>query len=600
MLCEIPVRDSRPTPKRQMTANLPYFHVRDGVYQYERRVPLCVQRDRPLYEARFQSRPLFRRSLRTKRLDEATRAYQAAHHAFETLIAPVASTSMPVPLVQTGTTPSRMVTDHDLVAIATRYAALTAEPFETLHRRANVSATAAAELTRQGSDLELDAEAIQEALRSRDSDPSALVLQPVTEAALLIAEHNFFAPEGSEHRGAVIGAVRNGIEQGYRRVGALSRGDVLPTLGSAVAPLKPVNTLTLSDAVDSYLTARKPPVKAMSETRLALRQFEQAVGRKSLAALTRDDVHRFVEFLSNQKVGGKTAGSVVRHLSEHSIRKRLRMLGSAVNHVRDRGLFDGENLIAGIKVAAYAKIADKAVMPAKRRLQVSELNAILSHPWFTGCASPSDTYRPGEHRLTGAEYWVPIVALFTGCRAAELGGLKVSEVMLDDPHPHIIVRDNEYRRTKSKRTRRVPLLDALITLGFPAYVEGIRSGGHDRVFPDWTARARKGAGDGDYPAWSNSGVIRAFNRQVIPTCLADKLPADARREVTFHSLRGAFKAMLAATNNVPPIIVDEVVGHAHSDLDGRYIGEVTYPAIRHCNYKGLYFKSISSTDTSVT
>ncbi|MHA0320332.1 hypothetical protein ACXY7D_18810, partial [Sphingomonas melonis] len=278
-------------------------------------------------------------------------------------------------------------------------------------------------------------------------------------------------------------------------------------------------------------------------------------------------------------------------LSEHSIGKRVRLLARAINHARDRGVFDGENVLSGIKVGAYTKQTDIAVMPAKRRLQVSEINAVLSHPWFTGCASATDTYSPGNHRLDGAEYWVPIVALFTGCRAGELGGLKVNEVVLDGPHPHFIIRNNEYRRTKSKRMRCVPILDALAELGFADYVERIREGGHDRVFPDWTARKRKGGGENDYPAWSNSGVIRAFNRQVIPATLGDKLPPDVRREVTFHSLRGAFKAMLAAANKVPSIIVNEIVGHCHSELDERYIGEVTieetYPVVRCCNYRDL-------------
>lgn len=570
-----------------MTATFPYIRDRDGVFQYERRVPLRVRQDRDLYEARFHSRPLFRRSLRTKQRQEAMLAYEAIDREFERLVAP----GHVVRVEQRRSVPTRMVTDHDLAAIVERYAQLTAQPFETLHRRANVDAAAAADLARLENDLELDAEAIRSAIRSREADPHAIVTQPMVEADHLIAEHQFFAPEGSETRGAIIGAVRTGLEQGYRRITALAEGSVLPGLGGAVAPLRPANPLTLADTVDRYLEARRPPVKAVSETRLALRQFEQVIGRKALAAVTRDDAHRFIEHLSNQKVGGKTVGSIVRHLSEQSIGKRVRLLARAVSHARDRGVFEGENVLSGIKVSAYTKQTDIAVMPAKRRLQVSEINAVLSHPWFTGCASATDIYNPGDHRLDGAEYWVPIVALFTGCRAGELGGLKVNEVVLDGPHPHFIIRNNEYRRTKSKRMRCVPILDALVELGFADYIERVRLGGHDRIFPDWTACKRKGGGENDYPAWSNSGVIRAFNRQVIPATLGDKLPPDVRREVTFHSLRGAFKAMLAATNKVPAIIVNEIVGHAHDEMNERYIGEVniedTYPAVKACHYRSL-------------
>jgi len=570
-----------------MTAILPYFHVRDGVYQYERRVPLGVQRDHSFYQARFGGRPLFRRSLRTKCKAKAALAWQAAHETFEALLArPVTSTAE-----ERTYAPLRAVTDHDLVAIAARYTALTVEPFESLHRRANVDEVAAAELARLESDLEIDGEAIKIAFRSRDANPTSCVMQPASEAAFVIAEHGFFAPEGSEFRGAIIGAIRNGLEQGYRRVSALSQGEALAMLGTAVAPVQPVNTMTLANAVNRYLTDRQPPVKAVSEMRLALSQFEQVVGRKSLAALTRDDARQFMAWLSEKKVGGRTKGSIVRHLSEQSIGKRVRMLSASINHARDRGLFSGDNVLSGCKVAAYAKSGDKAAMPVKRRLQVSELNAIFTHPWFVGCKSPSERYSPGTHRLKGAEFWVPIVALYTGCRAGELGGMKVSDVRLNDLHPHLVVRDNEYRRTKSRRARRVPILDALVAIGFPAYVESIRAGGHERLFPDWTARVRKGGGENDYPAWSNSTVIRAFNRTVIPVALGERLSPEARREVTFHSLRGAFKAMLAAGNNVTPVIVNAVVGHKNDDLDERYIGEATieetYPVVHAADFAGL-------------
>lgn len=570
-----------------MTATLPYIRERDGVFQYERRVPLRVQRDHALYAAEFQCRPLFRRSLRTKRIDEAAIAYHSAHGTFEAMIATPAALCRH----ETPHLPARIVTNEDLATIAERYAAITVAPFETMHRRANVSAAAADELARLESDLEMDGEAIKGSLRSREVDPTALVIQPATEAEILIAEQGFFAPLGSEYRGAIVGAVRNGIERGYKRVSALAQGEVLPTLGTAVAPLKPVSGLMIADAVERYVTDRKPTIKTISEIRLALRQFEQAVGCKSLAAITRSDAHNFVRFLSEQSVGGKTPGSIIRPLSEQSIIKRMQMLARAIDHMRDRGLFDGDNVLKGIKTTAYAKPVDKSVMPTKRRLQISELNAIFAHPWFTGCASPQDIYTAGNHRLKGAEFWAPIIALFTGCRAAELGGLKVNEVMIDDEFPHLIIRDNEYRRTKSKRTRRVPILDALIELGFATYLNGIRIAGHDRLFPDWSARTRKGSGEGDYPAWSNSTIIRSFNRHVIPSSLVDKLPTNARREVTFHSLRGAFKAMLVAGNRVSLSIANEIIGHSSSELDERYLGEITieetYPVVHSCTFKRL-------------
>lgn len=564
------------------------------MYQYERRVPLRIQRDARRFADLFGSRPLFRRSLRTKRTVDMFAAYAAAHSEFERLIADPRTTGGTVKRAELQ--PARIVTATDLEEIAARRADVTAKPFERQYRRANVDRDAAAELERMLYDLERDAEEAREAIRTRHSDKLSAFPKPDEEARCVARDAGYAAAEGSEEFAAIIGAVRAGMERGYKRISALIDGSAVPSLPDRqkVAP-SPLGG-TLADAVDDYLMARKPAPKTIAETRLALRQFEEVIGRKSLASITRSDARQFVQHLAKVQVGGKTPGSIVRPLSRQSIKKRLRILASAIYHARDSDQFQGDNPLAGLKIDNLIAPKDRTVMPDKRRLQISELNAIFAHPWFTGCKSATDTHTPGIHRLSGSEYWVPIVALMTGCRASELGGLALSEVRLTDAMPHFLIRPNEHRGTKNGRSRSVPILDALMELGFPAYVDRIRRSGATRLFPDWTAIKPAGAGPDAFPAWSNSKVIRAFNRTVIPWALADKLSIDARREVTFHSLRGAFKAMIGTTNNLPINVVHEVVGHAKSELDARYIGEVTieetYPQVRSLRYNGLVVPTV--------
>lgn len=573
-----------------LAAHVRYVRTRDGVFQYERRVPARVQRDTRRFSDAFDCKPLFRRSLHTKNEGDMFAAAQSVHDEFERLVSVQKSVEpMPRPAERT---PNRVVTAEDLESVAMRHSEVTAGVFEALHRRANVDPDAAAELARLEYDLERDAEDIKQALRGQGINDDCLVLKPVDEARHIVAEAGFAAPEGTDEFAAIIGAVRAGMEQGYQRIGAMLSGGAIPQLPQA-APAKAKEVgLTLAEAVGLYLEARKPAQKTVAETKLALRQFEATVGRKALAAITRQDAHLYVQSLAKHKVGGKTAGSIVRPLSEQSIGKRLRMLASAIYHARDSGQFHGDNPLANVRLSNFVKPKDRAIMPDKRRLKVSELNAIFSHPWFTGCKSPTDTHTAGTHRLSGSEYWVPVVAVLTGCRASELGGLKLSEVRLDDAMPHFLIRSNEYRRTKNGRSRCVPILDLLIELGFPAYVDKVRKAGATRLFPDWKAIKPAGGGDEAYPAWSNARIIRAFNRTVIPATLGDQLSTDARREVTFHSLRGAFKAMIGTTNNLPMNVVHEVVGHAKSELDERYIGEVTieetYPYLHSMKYKELF------------
>lgn len=578
------------TPRRhKLAAHVRYVRMRDGVFQYERRVPARVQRDRDRFQQSFGARPLFRRSLRTKDTVAMFDAARMAHSEFEALIAdPCAKKERPRALERVL---SRQVTNEDLAFVADRYASLTAAPFERLYRLADGNPHAATELERMEYELERNAEDIQASLRARNDDRSSSINRPATEALHIVAENGFAAPAGSEELGAIIGAVRSGMERGYRRIGSLMTGEASPSMPVARSEASNEPRLTLADAVDEYLATRQPAAKTVSETRLSLRQFESVVGRKSLSATTREDAHLFVRYLASRTVGGKTPGSIVRNLSEQSISKRLRMLGSAIYHVRDTGQFKGDNPLANIRLQNFVSAKDRSIMPDKRRFQVSELNAIFAHPWFTGCRSRSETHLSGDYRLTGAEYWVPVIAAFTGCRAAELGGMKLAEVRLDDDLPHFIVRPNEYRGTKNGRSRCIPILDALIELGFASYLDRIRSSGAVRLFPDWKAIKPAGGGDTAFPAWSNARVIRAFNRTVVPAALGDRLSRDARREVTFHGFRGAFKALIGTTNNLPMNVVHEVVGHAKSDLDARYIGEVTieetYPLVRALRYSGL-------------
>ncbi|RYG40732.1 hypothetical protein EON79_22095 [bacterium] len=133
-------------------------------------------------------------------------------------------------------------------------------------------------------------------------------------------------------------------------------------------------------------------------------------------------------------------------------------------------------------------------------------------------------------------------------------------------------------------------------MGFREYVERIAATGADRLFPDWESPKRTGDFDRDDAAWSNGRVIRAFNRTVIPAVLKDHLVDGARRAVTFHSLRGSLKSMLTHDGrNVNLNVINEVIGHAKSEMDQSYVGSIpiskTYPAIRSCRYEGLTLPS---------
>lgn len=584
-----------PSKEAQLAAAVRYVRKRGAVYQYERRVPERVKRNASLYAENFGSKPLFRRSLHTSDPVQMHLACVGVHQEFERKLAISSGITSSLHLKSEISLPAhRPVTQSDLDDIAERYRRVTFEPMQQAYIKADISPIHAAEFERLVYELELDSEDEVRALGTRGTGDGKFET-PADIAKWLVEIDGWDAPPGSSNFGAIVGAIRAGIQKGREEVGALIEGKTVPHL-IANAPKAREAAVRLSTAVESYLQQKQLPTRTETEVRSTMRLFAKVIGDKRLDALSRKDFQEFAKHLASQTVGGQTAGSIQRAPSRATLRKRIGLLRAVINHAIETGQFSGLNPASGIKVEAFAAPSNPAIMPKKRRFSIDEMNLIFQHPWFTGCASPSQTHVPGNHRLQGAEYWAPVMAALTGCRASELGGLMLSEIILPGPCPHIIIRDNKYRRTKTGNARKVPVLDALIDLGFNKYVETVTATGADRLFPDWTPPKAANSGRNDDKQWSNGKIIRAFNRTVVPKMLGARLPADARLEVTFHGFRGAFKAMLGgAEYRLHPNIINEVIGHAKLEMDQRYVGELTidetYPAIHSCRYHGLNIPS---------
>lgn len=577
-------------------AAIKYVTKRGRVFTYERRVPVKIIRDAIVWQRHFEAKKLWRRSLRTKDTGSAFFAAAEAVHAdyerrelnaLRDLGLPSPNTSAPEIAVSRMTRP---VTQHDLEMLEADRRRMQLGIWQQIYLRADGSpphAEALADLLEQWG---IDAEDWRKAVVTPGFEDPRLphLPSPTRDARDAVEALGLDAQPGTPAFGAVVAAIRRGYLAGAHDVGELLEGRIKPRVASSQ---QTDNALLFSEAVAAYLNHKSLAPRTAHEIQTNRDEFIALVGDKPLPAITQADFKRYVEYRANRVVGTKTSDAVARPAAAASVKKALTLLRAAINHAIDRDDFAGPNPAAGINIDRYVKSPDKAIMPDKRPFKVGEINKLLRHPWFTGCAgdTPNKSHKPGSHRLTGAEYWAPVLAIYTGCRVSELGGLRLAETHIDDPMPHFVIRDNEYRTTKGGYSRDVPILDALIDLGFADYVARIRKSGADRLFPDWTPPQTS---RGNATAWYNAPVIKAFNRSVIPAQLGDGMVKGARRDVTFHSFRGAFKTMLqSARYGLHPNIINEVIGHAKGQLDERYVGKIpieeTYPAIRACRYEGL-------------
>ena len=582
-------------------AAIQHIQKRDGIYQYGRRVPNEVKRHRDAWTRLFGGKEMYRVSLGTR--DQSTALLKAidAEESFTHLVREAlgsASKRMAAAILL-----KRMPTADDIAAVAKEVRDKRMLPTARSVAIADVDSSAADWLDRL-------AEWRNE---SREERNAAIYDVRYVEAddgptsprgwASEINRERFGLDETSREFGLLISAVREGMIQAEEDIDALLSGKMLPPAATSTLIRRAENankalamaSPTISVATETYLQAggRNGPFpnKTVQSVKRSLREFIELVGDRRLHEITPTDVKAYAGALAQRTVGGRSEGSIERHLSQQTIQKALTSIRAAIELAIDRDEFSGPNPASGIKLGRIAKASDPVKMPSKRPFENGELIALLSHPWFAGCASPDRTYEAGSYRLNDVRFWAPIVALLSGMRAAELGGMRIAEVKFDDPFPHIIVQPNSYRRTKSGKARKVPLLDALLTLGFRQYVEARAAEGADRVFPDWDPPKRfSGEVRGRDDRWAAAKWIRAFNRTVIPSALGELLTPGTRQAVTFHSLRGTFKRLMTV-HRVPNQFADQVIGHAPDDLDKRYVGEIpleeTYPLLR-----GLTFRSV--------
>lgn len=121
-----------------------------------------------------------------------------------------------------------------------------------------------------------------------------------------------------------------------------------------------------------------------------------------------------------------------------------------------------------------------------------------------------------------SRFWIPLLALYTGCRLEEIASLYCEDVFLHEGLLCIEINDNHDRTVKNKNAiRTIPLHPFLVEqLKFPQYVAQIKAQGHDRVFPDLTKENYK----------YGNVLSKRFNYYIRQVGIKEK-------KKTFHSFR---------------------------------------------------------------
>jgi integrase len=212
----------------------------------------------------------------------------------------------------------------------------------------------------------------------------------------------------------------------------------------------------------------------------------------------------------------------------------------------------------------------KNVKDSVERTPFSEeqLNSIFKSYIYT------DYLRRGE-RPKAYQFWLPLIALTTGMRIAEIVGLEKEDIKQEEGIWIFDVngtwhsssrQHSEYVKDKKNKSscRKIPISQRLISFGFLDYVERLRK--HDVLFPELTLGSKKGLGD--YASkWFNGRFMGYINLV--------KQTADGSQRVSFHSFRHGFVTNLDRT---------DINGNTLNDSERHYITGHEQEGVRNKTY----------------
>lgn len=578
--------------------SIPYIKRRGEVFQYVRRIPADIVDDSPIFEIFFGSKPVFRRTLRTKSPNEAQINSLAIEREFDLLINQARQQiTKSSDLVRATVSLSRNgVLDALLISkfVEDRL------QIQRLSWQRDFAWSAINILNKQALDAKIERRAEQRSIlrkRAADSDYDPLsdreAWSPVQIAREFIEDNRLDADQTSM---AFAGLVRAIVDQEAKLddlINQMIKGDAVPEMPSSGMWAKKSELPNDAEATPLFskvakqfeeISSLRP--RTIKKYRRAQSEFLNVVGDKPVGTIAKSDIIKFMDEISKRRI---TRSEKLLQIAPGTLQSYKVGISAPLEFAIDRDIIEGPNPCAGIKPARWCVEVDKLKIPAKRPFSISELQRVFDHPWFAGVRSKSRCYDEGKLLLNDMRYWAPVLAAHTGMRAGELAGLEVSDVKLENKFPHIHLIPNKYRGTKNGEGRYIPILDVLIELGFNKYLTELSKRSETRLFPDWEYPGDNFIETENSDEWANAKWIRAFNRSVVGKTFREDFQDLHRSPISFHSFRGSFKTLLAKAH--PGLLTNSVVGHYQDELDRAYLSKQTpaelYPAFHDLRYPEL-------------
>jgi integrase len=354
---------------------------------------------------------------------------------------------------------------------------------------------------------------------------------------------------------------------------------------------------TLRAAFEGWKRERRPAPRTLMEYERAIALFAQLHGDMPVIAIKKSHARHYREAL--QQVPRHRTGKLLKaslqdvvewakahpnfpRLAPATVNKLIGGVQAVLIWAHDKGGFIPDDVPWADPFARMRLEEDK---PEREPFDTSELQTLLRSPIFT------DGERPKAGRGDAA-YWLPVLALFTGCRRGELAGLTVADVAKDRARRAVmltIIEDRESgKNLKTRNSQRVvPVHPQLRELGFLEFAEQRRADGEKAWLFPLVAPDKPGAAE----AWT-----KWFGRYIRSLGITDKAKV-------FHSLRHNFIDALRAAG-VDEELRSALAGHGWmstinrgygaKDMLRRFTPKTLVSAVAKVAYPGLDLSRLCS------
>ncbi|MEP1441596.1 MAG: DUF6538 domain-containing protein [Hyphomicrobiales bacterium] len=317
-------------------------------------------------------------------------------------------------------------------------------------------------------------------------------------------------------------------------------------------------SMTLSQMLESYIESKRPRAQTESEWRTVFDRLIQVIGDKPVRQVTKHDVTKFID--KAKQIPGRARPAVkqlsvdqmiavaqrenLKPISNETIRKHVTAVRSVFSWAVGRDY---------VTKNPASNLAPKREPSAPKRISFTQDDLIAIF-------EPKAYAKYSRH---DADYWIPIVCLYTGARIEEIAQLHIADIYYDQNIPIIEISPNDSvnnqvdaKRVKNQSSvRKVPLHNDLMKLGFMEFVNSRRDQKSARLFYELKRNTNNRL---------SSSVGQRFSNHL------KNVGIDDRRKV-FHSFRHTFKDK-CRNAGIYEDVHDRLTGHSNSSI-GRGYGQ---------------------------